>query len=142
METYTDFGVSYLIQNFVNKINIKLWNDCQVYLTDDFHYKVDQNRVILATLDSLLDHGRSSRPEAFLGKVVLKIWRKFTGEHPCWSVISIKLQSNFIVITLWHGCSPANLLHIFRIPVLKYTSEGLLFSRLNICSWLIHRKLN
>ena len=29
----------------------------------------------------------------------LKICRKFTGEHPCRSTISIKLQSNFIV---WH----------------------------------------
>ena len=53
METYTDFGVSYLIQTFVNKINTKLWNDCRVYLTGDFYYKVDQNRAILATLDSL-----------------------------------------------------------------------------------------
>ena len=57
METYTNFGVSYLIQSFVNKINIELWNDCRVYLTDDFYYKVGQNRAILAKLDSLLDHG-------------------------------------------------------------------------------------
>ena len=27
METYTDFGVSYPIQAFVNEINMKLWND-------------------------------------------------------------------------------------------------------------------
>ena len=39
---------------------------------------------------------------------------KFTGEHPGQSVISIKLQSKFIEITLWHGCSPINLLHIFK----------------------------
>ena len=57
METYTNFGVSYLIQSFVNKINIELWNDCWVYLTDDFYYKAGQNRAILAKLDSLLDHG-------------------------------------------------------------------------------------
>ena len=57
METYTDFGVFYFIQTFVNKINTKLWNDYRVYLTDDFYYKVDQNIAILATLDSLLDHG-------------------------------------------------------------------------------------
>ena len=57
METYTDFGVSYLVQTFVNKITEKLWNDCLVYLADDFYYKVDQNRAILANLDSLLDHG-------------------------------------------------------------------------------------
>ena len=37
---------------------------------------------------------RNSRPEVFLGKGVLKICSKFTGEHPCRSVISIKLQSN------------------------------------------------
>ena len=57
MVTYTDFGVSYLILTFVNKINKKLWNDYRVYLTDDFHHRVDQNRAILAILDSLLDHG-------------------------------------------------------------------------------------
>ena len=57
MVTYTDFGVSYLILTFVNKINKKLWNDCRVYLTDDFHHRVDQNGAISAILDSLLDHG-------------------------------------------------------------------------------------
>ena len=57
METYTDFGVSYLTQTFVNKINAKLWNDCRVYLTYDFYYKLDQSRATLATLDSLLDYG-------------------------------------------------------------------------------------
>ena len=59
METCTDFNVSYLFQTFVNKIDTKLWNDCRVYLTDDFYCKVDQNRAILATLDSLLDHNKT-----------------------------------------------------------------------------------
>ena len=68
----------------------------------------------------------SSHPDVFLGKGVLKIWSKFTGEHPYWSVISIKLQSKFIVITLQHGCSPVNLLHIFRTRFLKNTSWRLL----------------
>ena len=54
METCTDFGVSYLIQTSVNKTNPKLWNDFRVYLTDDLYHKVDQNRAILVTLDSLL----------------------------------------------------------------------------------------
>ena len=51
---------------------------------------------------------------------------KFTGERPCRSVISIKLQSNFIEIALRHGCSPVNLLHIFRTPFLKNTSGRVL----------------
>ena len=40
---------------------------------------------------------------------------------PCRSVISIKLKSNFIEITLRHGFSPVNLLHIFRILFPKNT---------------------
>ena len=49
---------------------------------------------------------RSSRPEVFLGKGILKICNKFTEEQPCQNLISIKLQSNCIEITLPHGCSP------------------------------------
>ena len=51
---------------------------------------------------------KSSHPEVFLGKVVLKLCSKFTGEHPCQSAISVKLLCNFIEITLQHGCSPVN----------------------------------
>ena len=61
---------------------------------------------------------RSSHPEVFLEKGVLEICSKFTWEHPCQSVISIKLQlyCSFIEIALWYGWSPVNLLHIFRTP--------------------------
>ena len=37
-------------------------------------------------------HIRSSHTDVFIGKGVLKICSKFTGEHSCRSVISIKLQ--------------------------------------------------
>ena len=57
---------------------------------------------------------RSRRPELLLGKGVLKIYSKFTREYPCRSAISMKLQSSFIEIALWQGCSSVNLLHIFR----------------------------
>ena len=69
---------------------------------------------------------KSSRPEVFLGKSVLKMCSKFTGEHPCRSAISIKLQSNFIEIALRHGCCPVNLLHIFRTPFPRNTYGWLL----------------
>ena len=39
---------------------------------------------------------RSSCPKVFLGKGVMKICSKFTGEHPCRSVISTKSLCNFI----------------------------------------------
>ena len=56
--------------------------------------------------------------------------QQFMGEYPCRSVISIKLQSNFIEIALRHGCSPVNLLHIFRTPFPRNTSGWLLFSHI------------
>ena len=58
----------------------------------------------------------------FLQKGVLEKCNKFTRKHPCWSVISIKLQRNSIRIKLRHGCSPVNLLHIFRTPFSKNSS--------------------
>ena len=69
---------------------------------------------------------RSSHPAVFLRKVVLKICSKFTGEDPYRSVVSIKLQNNFIKITLRHGCFPVNLLHIFKTPFPRNTSGWLL----------------
>ena len=60
----------------------------------------------------------------FLGKGVLKICSKFTGEHASRSVISIKLQSNFIEITLWNVRSPVNFLQIFRTLFHTSTSRG------------------
>ena len=41
----------------------------------------------------------------------------------------VALQSNFVEITLQHGFSPVNLLHIFRIPFTRNTSGWLLRSR-------------
>ena len=76
-------------------------------------------------LKSLQHIYRSSHPEVFLVKGVLKICSKRTGEHPCRSAISIKLKSKFIEIALRHGCFPVNLLHIFRTPFTKNTSRGL-----------------
>ena len=35
---------------------------------------------------------------------------------------------NFIEIALWHGCSPVNLLHVFRTLLPNSTSGGLLLN--------------
>ena len=101
-----------------------------------FNRRWNKNRRhIVSTIPSCLimpcetnrsSHFRSSHPEVFLGKGVLKICSKVTGEHLCQSTISIKLLCNFIKIELRHGCSSVNLLHNFRTPFLKSTYEGLL----------------
>ena len=87
--------------------------------------------------------------EVFLG--VLKICSKYTREHPRRSVISIKLQRNFIEITLRLGRSPVNLLHIFRTPFPKNISWWLLLYLVctyfggNVgfrCSWIFRSSVH
>ena len=56
---------------------------------------------------------KSNPPYVFLYKRVLKKCSKFTGEHLRKSVISVKLLSNFIEITLFLEDCPVNLLHVF-----------------------------
>ena len=76
----------------------------------------------------------------YLGKGVLKICSEFTGEDLFRSVIAIKLLCNFIEITLRHGCSPFNLLHIFRTLFPQDTSERLLLK--SDCGTTFTPKLN
>ena len=50
---------------------------------------------LIVSLDRLMNviaKTRSSRPEVFLGKGVLKLSSKFTGEHPCQSIILVYFQ--------------------------------------------------
>ena len=88
-----------------------------------YFQNIDFNRALQLNLIQIFLHfschctSRSIPPNMFLDK---------RREHPCQSVISIKLQSNFIEITLRHGCSPVNVLHIFRTPFSKNTSGWLL----------------
>ena len=66
-----------------------------------------------------------------LDKVFWKYATNSQENTHCRSAISVKLQKNFVEITLRHGCSPANLLHIFRATFLKNLSGWLL---LDICT--------
>ena len=82
------------------------------------------------TIFSKTAHFWSSHPEVFLGKGVLKICSKFTGNTHAevWFVFFY----DFIEITLWHGCSSVNLLHIFSTPSPKKTFGWVILSFLLI----------
>ena len=116
-------------QTLFSTVNsIKLGCNCN-WVSCGFN-KIEFQNICFSNSFKYFPHGyaciRRSQPEVFLGKVVLKIYNKFTGKHQCRSVISVELQSNFIEIALRHGCSPVNLLHIFRTSFIKNTSEWLL----------------
>ena len=74
--------------------------------------------------NSLSTTSRSTHPRVFLEKSVLKIRSKYAGANSCRGVISINLLYNFNEIALPHGCSPVNLLHIFRTPFPKTPLDG------------------
>ena len=50
----------------------------------------------------------------------------------------VEAESNSIEITLWHGCSPVNLLHIFRTPFSRNTSGWLLLILLTFSHILLY----
>ena len=56
---------------------------------------------------------------------------------PMWKCDSIKLLCNFIEITLQHGCSHANLRHVFRATFTRNTSGELRLSKLTKLWWLL-----
>ena len=124
------FFVDYL-KRTANFSQENIWN--KICMTD---YKTTVLELLLQTvstewLPAINSQGTKVRPlEVFLGKSVLKICSKFTGEHPCWGVISSNRNWNY---TLAWAFS-LNLLHIFRTPFPKNTSGGLLL-------WMQHVNL-
>ena len=63
---------------------------------------------------------RSSRPEVFCKKGVLRNFAKFTGKHLCQSLFLIKLQASrpptLSKKRLWHRCFPVNFAKFLRSP--------------------------
>ena len=73
---------------------------------------------------------RSSHPSKRCSENMQQIYRKTAIPSDLNKVAKqlylIKLQSNFIEITLRHGYSPLNLLHIFRTSFTRNASEWML----------------
>ena len=70
----------------------------------------------------------------FKSVFVLPLKGQFTLTYgillPYQSVISMKLLCDFIEITLRHGCSPVDLLHVFRAPFHKNTYGEMLLKNI------------
>ena len=85
----------------------------------------------------LVGISRSSRPEVFCKKGVLRNFTKFTGKHLCESLFFNKvagLACNFIKKRLWHRCFPVNFVKFLRTPFFIEHLWWLLLSLCNLCS--------
>ena len=105
--------------HFIFHISLKYWLKlfCSIFLNHDSYTSC----MFTLSFNNSEDSEAAMQILVFLVKSVLEICSKFTGEDLCRSVVSIKLQSNFIEITFWYGCSPVNLLHIHRTLFTKNT---------------------
>ena len=65
---------------------------------------------------------RSSRPEVFCKKGVLRNFAKFTGKHLCQSLFFNKVAglrpATLLKKRLWHRCFPINFAKFLRTPFL------------------------
>ena len=61
----------------------KLSEETEVHLFSSSSVSQSSVNPIISPQKAILGFIRSSRPEVFLGKGVLNICSKFTGEHPC-----------------------------------------------------------
>ena len=70
----------------------------------------------VTTFQTLAKHVkcRSSRPEVFCKKGVLRNFTKFTGKHLCQSLFFNKVA--VIKKRLWHRCFPVNFMKFLRTP--------------------------
>ena len=66
---------------------------------------------------------RSSRPEVFCRKGVLRNFAKFTGKHLCHSLFFNKVAglrpATLLKKRLWHRCFPVNFAKFLKTPFLR-----------------------
>ena len=80
-------------------------------------------------LDYLENINRSSRPEVFYEKGVVRNFAKLTGKHLCQSLFLNTVQpATLLKRRLWHRCFPVNFAKFLRTPFSQNTSES--------CFWI------
>ena len=87
----------------------------------------------LSKVSKALQTFRSSHPEMFLEKGALKICSKFTGEHPCRSVISIKLLCKFCGIYFCDSIISEKLCRIYFSVLIVLEKNRIIC----LCDWLL-----
>ena len=75
-------------------------------------------RLISYKIKDIQQKDRSSRPEVFCKKDVLRNCAKLTGKHLCQSLFFSKSLRPAILLkkSLWHRCFPVNFAKFLRVP--------------------------
>ena len=83
---------------------------------------------------------RSSRPEEFYKKGILRSFIKFTGKHLCHSLFFNKVAglrpSTLLKKRLWHRCFSVNFVKFLGTLFLQNTSGGCFCDFTSVCKYL------
>ena len=71
---------------------------------------------------------KSSRPEVFCKKCVLRNFTKFTGKHLCQSLFFNKETFSLLKKRLWHRCFPVDFAKFLKTPFLTEHLRWLLLT--------------
>ena len=104
--------------SFVNDINAKLTD-----LSKMFNEFTSKYRRFIYSYSNEKAH---LQKQPFIGVLIKRCFGNVQLINRIPPISKCDFNSNFIEITLRHGCSPVNLLHISRTPFPKNTSGGLL----------------
>ena len=126
---------------------VLLWGLCWVkWLRNGLREGFTFHAITSSSCSILSDaYCKSSHPEVFLGKGVLKICSKFTGEHLCWIAVSIKLQL-YLTYRDHELCLGQEFLlflryHMLKNQLLKVTSTFFIKKRRKFTVVISKRKL-
>ena len=96
------------------------FNECktiQSYNRVDARFQIAKN--LINNLNSI-SNGKSSRPEVFCQKSILRNFVKFTGKHLCQSLFFNKVAAlrpaTLLKMRLRHRCFPVNFVKFVRTP--------------------------
>ena len=126
-----EFVIYLYIYSFVIILSYWLWLLCMLYSIAPSTKQKKFCELILC---------RSSCPEVFCKKSVLRNFAKFIGKHLCQSLFFNKV-AGFRAATLlkksfWHRCVPVNFAKFLSVPFLQNTSEWLLLFMACHFTWL------
>ena len=122
---------SYLLSLHVLYFLTKENTNVLYFLTQMRHLKC-----IYSTRCGLQTIFRSSGPEVFCKKDVLRNFAKFLGKHLCQSLLFNKGTCNFIKKRLWHRCFSVNFAKIFKSFFLKEHLRCLLLKFKVVLGWI------
>ena len=121
----TDFNVIFCYASCFQKVNFQEFNLC-TYINFELPSSFLSALCMLLEEQAVLcGNNRSSRPEVFCEKGVLRHFAKFTGKYPYQRLFFNKvadLACNFIKNNLWHRCFPVNFAKFLGTPFLQNTS--------------------